>query len=286
MGKYSEAALKIKRLRSALSQGEFAQAIGVPRSKVSECERGKPPSVQMLVLLGNEAARQGLYNEAIWFWKRAKLDTEAMLMSASRLLAKRSASTGIAQVPLMPNIAGQEKAQIARVLQLDRSVVPHEEETNYLRVTDESFVPRTFHAQDIIVIDSFETDPWKLEGSLIAAYRSSELRDEKLQREFEKSNTKKEVEERRGLGIHPFQRFGLFVGRLQAQRVENNVHLYLTEMSRDGVEVREQIAFWSDYYLRRDPADRTHPDLKILGMILSSFPSSMPEPLRKESAKG
>src|SRR6266700_458416 len=284
MGKYSEPALKIKRLRSALSQGEFAQTIGVPRSKVSECERGKPPSVQMFVLLGNEAARQGLYNEAIWFWKRAKLDTEAMLVSASRLLAKRSASTGIVQVPLMPNIAGQEKAETAAILQLDRSVVPHEEETSYLRVPDWSFVPRTLRAQDIIMIDSFETDPWKLEGSLIAAYRSPELRDKKLQREFEKSNTKEEVEERRRLGIHPFQRFGLFVGRLQAKRVENNAHLYLAEMSRDGVEVQEQVAFWSDYYLRRDTVDRVHLNVKILGMVLSSFSSNRPE--RKESAKG
>lgn len=257
------------------------------RSKISESESGKSPSILIFNLLGNYAAKQGRYDEAFWFWEQAKLDTDVMLLAANVRLNKRNAPAGIVSVPAMPNIAGQEKPESADVFQLDRSVVPHEAETSYLRVPGGSFVPRMLHPQDIVVIDSFETDPWKLEGSLVAAYRSPELRDEKVQREFEKSSTKEEVSYRRSLGMHPFQRFGMFVGWLQPHRLEDNVHLYLTGIvSPDGAEVREQVAFWSGYYSRRDPADRGLPlSLKILGRVLSCFPSQTPDLLANKSPK-
>lgn len=287
MSRNSESAVRIKRLRGALSQGEFAKEVGMPQPRVSEYESGKLPSVQMRVLLGTFAAKEGKYADAVWFWKWAGIPTDALLLMASRLATKRAVSSEIVPIPLMPNIAEQEKAETAGVLQLDKSVVPHEEETSYLRIPDRSFVPRMLHVGDLIVIDAFETDPWKLEGSLVAAYRSPELKDEKLQREFEKSNAKEEVNERRSLGIHPYPRLGLFVGWLQTQRVGDGVNLILAGTERERAEMQEPVALWPDYYLRRDPADRTPAfSLKIFGRVLSWFPSQTDEPLVKKSPKG
>jgi len=274
-----------------MRQGDFAEALGVGQPVVSAWEQergGYEPSPESYAHLGNFASERGFFGEAIWFWQRAGMDPVEMsraLRSKKKSVKERSAAVGTVLVEVMPNIVGQEESETAPALGFDESVVPNPDCTRYLRVPTESFVPRMLHVGDLVVIDSSETDPWKLEGSLIAAYRSPELRDERTQREFEKSNTEEEVNERRKLGIHPFQRFGLFVGRLQAQRVENNAHLYLTELSREGVEVQELVASWTDYYLRRDPADRGGPDKKILGRVLSLFPSQMNDLLANKSPK-
>jgi hypothetical protein len=266
----------MKKLRSALGQSEFAKEVGIPQSKVSECEAGKPPSVQMFVLLGNYAAKQGLFEDATWFWRRAGLDTEAMLSAASRLLAKKNAPAGIATIPLMANIVGQEKAESAPILNADRSVIPNPEDTYYVRVPTESFVIKALRCGDFVVIDSSETNPWKLEGCLIAAYRSPELKDEQSQIEFVKSNTKEEVDERRTLGIHPFRRFGLFIGFLLPERLGETAHLCVSGLVSGRVEISEPVAFWSDYYVRRDAADRGPAiGIKVLGRVLSLIHSEV-----------
>jgi len=75
----SEASARMKKIRGALNQSAFAEATGIPQSKISECEGGKYPSVQMFVLLANYAEKQGQYDDAMWCWNQAGIDRTAML---------------------------------------------------------------------------------------------------------------------------------------------------------------------------------------------------------------
>lgn len=77
MRKNSGIVKQIKKFRKALgmNQVEFAKHVGFPQSRISELERGKAPSVEMLLRLGTIAA----YPDRLWFWGRAGIDKELML---------------------------------------------------------------------------------------------------------------------------------------------------------------------------------------------------------------
>src|SRR5258708_39265389 len=64
---------KIKALRGDLSQDEFADKVGIPRSRVSEGEGGKSLAPQIYFLIGNFAAETGRPSEAVFFWELAGL---------------------------------------------------------------------------------------------------------------------------------------------------------------------------------------------------------------------
>jgi hypothetical protein len=58
-----------------MSQGQFAEALGVVQSLVSNCEGGtRTPSTDLLVRLGNVAARNQQSETAEWFWRQAGVE--------------------------------------------------------------------------------------------------------------------------------------------------------------------------------------------------------------------
>ena len=277
MGRRSESAIRIKVLRDSLSQSEFAKIVGVPQPKVSQCEAGDSPSISMFVLLGNYAWRQGRVGDAEWFWKNAGLDFEEMVSVAAAYFEKRNASAETVSVPLMRGVVGQHEKDAEAYVRFSRSVIPHPDVTTFLRVPIQGFVLPLLAPRNVIVIDSFQTDPWELEGSLIAAYAPPGRVDAKLQKEFAKVNTKEEVNYRRSKGMHPFERTGLFVGFLQPSRIGDSLDLSIIGIRaiETNGEVSHHVATWSGYFARRDRSNRGPSlGLRILGRVLSLIKAS------------
>lgn len=84
-----ELANRVRKLRGALTQEDFAKLLGVKQSAVSAWEQGRPaPSAENYVRLGNKALP---YEDIAWFWQRAGVDVNVFEHAADELLKKRSA---------------------------------------------------------------------------------------------------------------------------------------------------------------------------------------------------
>src|SRR5882762_5548933 len=94
LARRSESATRIKDLRGKLSQGEFAKKVGVPRSKISEYEGGKKPSIEMLLNLGNFAVKEERFSDALFFFEEAGVARGAFPRITSKILEGQVASGG------------------------------------------------------------------------------------------------------------------------------------------------------------------------------------------------
>jgi DNA-binding XRE family transcriptional regulator len=160
----SKASSKIKELREALhlDQGDFSNALDVAQSLVSSCETGnKTPSSDLCVRLGNLAAKNGRYSDAMWFWQRAGLRLEAMLAAANSLLKQRgelARSGKFVGVPPMDSSNEQ--------ISLPGMFVTNPASTAYLTVSRDD-AGTAFSPGDIVVFDTSETRESSLWGSVV-----------------------------------------------------------------------------------------------------------------------
>jgi hypothetical protein len=155
-----------------MNQDEFSKRIGIARSLVSACEgKGREPSTYMYVRLGNFAVSLKLYSLAAWFWKQAGVEAESMLSLAAQdrdqmAVPPRSGQTARVR-PSKSGLQADRPAKSPTYLALPAQTVPNAPSTSYLRVEDDAMLPM-FKRGDILVIDSSETDLWKLQGSWVA----------------------------------------------------------------------------------------------------------------------
>ena len=83
-----EYSIRIERLRGTLKQHEFAAKIPVSPSRISEWESGKrPPVAEGFYRLGSLADNP---DDAIWFWRQAGLDDDALLVAARKIAGDRA----------------------------------------------------------------------------------------------------------------------------------------------------------------------------------------------------
>jgi transcriptional regulator with XRE-family HTH domain len=83
MKKQREISKRVRALRGSMSQIEFAAALPVARSRVSEWEAAKRiPSPEHFYRLGSLAPN---LDDAIWFWKQAGLDDKQILAAARKI---------------------------------------------------------------------------------------------------------------------------------------------------------------------------------------------------------
>jgi len=90
MKRQREISKRVRALRDSMgmNQIELAAALPVARSRVSEWETGKrSPSPEHLYRLGSLASNP---DDAIWFWKKAGLDEQAILAAGKKILKDRT----------------------------------------------------------------------------------------------------------------------------------------------------------------------------------------------------
>lgn len=140
-----------------MAQGQFAQAMGIVQALVSRAEAGKrTPSVELLVKLGNLAAAQHRYDDAVWFWGHAGIAVEGLMPATLGMLERFGSAipkgrvTSVAPGKLWPNTG-------ERIL-LETRLLRQPYAAKYILVDNEV----------ILVLDDEEKSLWNLLGSHVA----------------------------------------------------------------------------------------------------------------------
>jgi transcriptional regulator with XRE-family HTH domain len=208
--------LRLIRESQKWSQNHLAKMLGVRQPLISAWEAGHLPSPRMYF----KFSRLPLdYEDQLWLAEKAGADLKAIENIAEGLRKRRHAPPPPEEntrILPMPKIEGEGPDLVVSGIE-----IPHPYLTKYVHVKD-NFMSPQYWADDILVIDTSEADPWTLEeGSCVAVCRSQEYAEQQQwaarQKEFEESHSREEVEERRRRMSFPYAHIGLFVGWLHRQ---------------------------------------------------------------------
>lgn len=169
--KYKDSAQMVKALRARLKckQNKLADVLEVDRSLVSAFESGNSgPSPQMYIKLRNLAAKSGDYSAALWFWRQADSDLDAMPRVIHVMLGGLADPETPGEVHIVRYTKiGQDPGSPS--LRLPAWMIPNPKQTSYARISDEFLAP-LLQSGDVIVIDESETEIEKLKGACVAIY--------------------------------------------------------------------------------------------------------------------
>jgi len=153
-----------------LSQSEFAKKVRVPRSKLSEYEGGKKPSIEMLLKLGNFAAKEKRYSDARWFFEEAGVNAGAFPPVTREILKGHVASGQPEELRFIRPTSKISHHVAESPIQFPASMIPNPQATTYVRLSDLEMRP-AFDRGDVFIIDESETNILDLHESLIVARR-------------------------------------------------------------------------------------------------------------------
>lgn len=170
---------KVASLLSAtgLNQAQLADEIGVAPSLISLVAKGeREPSVELLVQLGKVAMQRGLKTEALWFWKRAGIDSA--VLDAALDLRMREKTADASEFTFIEALDPEDKETIpfpSRVLKTTslarflRVEAPGEP----FKIGHQDFggEVRKYKAGDILIVDTRQTDLREIEDGAIVALR-------------------------------------------------------------------------------------------------------------------
>ena len=212
---------KIKELRGDLSQDEFADKAGIPRSRVSEGEGGKSLAPQIYFLIGNFAAETDRHSEAIFFWELAGLKQhllESVVLKTLKGRTLKAKPSDLIRVPLH-KAAAREREQKGASPQLlfPASLIHRFATPSYVRI---GYDFQQFRRGDLLLIDESEITLSKLEGSYIAYMRRDDFLigredDQRWREKVQKEASKEELEEALERATMPFEHVGIFAGWLR-----------------------------------------------------------------------
>lgn len=212
---------KIKGLRGDLSQDEFADKAGIPRSRVSEGEGGKSLAPQIYFLIGNFAAETGRHSEAIFFWELAGLKQnllESVVLKNLKGRTLKAKPDDLIPVPLN-EAAAHEREQKGAPSQLlfPASLIPPLAKPSYVRIGHDF---QQFRGGDLLLIDESETILSKLEGSYVAYMRRDDFLvgrevDQRWREKVQKEAGEDELKEITERAQMPFEHVGVFAGWLR-----------------------------------------------------------------------
>lgn len=149
MGKSSEAASRIKRLRGSETQAEFARGIGVTQPMVSAWEAGRDtPSAEIWIKLGELAG----YPDCYWFYERAGLDRQKLLAATEKTLKEqiKDADSPLleGQIILVPRVRSLQSLEPAGLpLPMPAQAVPNALSTRCIEIEGTE-----------VVVDTADTD--------------------------------------------------------------------------------------------------------------------------------
>lgn len=174
---------KIRALRevTGMNQVSFANDLGVARSLLAACEGDsrKPstrePSTDLLVRLGNVAAKALRYDDANWFWEKAGLNRDSLDSLLSERLRQKSAP--ISEFIFIASIDPDDSETIpfpshlltdapsTRFMRLPDSMPPFGRSDLVLVLTK---APSVLELEDgDLLLVGISKTPWKLFGSEI-----------------------------------------------------------------------------------------------------------------------
>lgn len=154
MAKKSEVAKRIKGLQSGKNQVDFAAALGVPQSRVSEWLAGKRPTAEMCVRLAKFAREVSRYPDHLWFLEQAGVTQDDILSAAHQIGGERSIPPKEGEVYRLPQYRMTETGiePDGSLITFDREMLESESDTICLRVdyaSDNAFnVPLGVHLLD------------------------------------------------------------------------------------------------------------------------------------------
>jgi transcriptional regulator with XRE-family HTH domain len=266
LARRSKSATRIKGLRGKLSQGEFAKRVGVPRSKISEYEGGKKPSIEMLLNLGNFAVKEKRFPDALFFFEEAGVWRGAFPPVTSEILKGRVASGGPDQIRFVKPTSKIDQDAGSSPIQFPASLVSNPEKTFYVRVSDRFFAP-LFEPGDALVIDESETDVAKLEGACVAIYDPGNP----VEVDVTVGGGDKAI---RQTVSHSYGHKGVYAAWLL--RDEKNEELTVSTPSRHGAIFRDHLGISGDLFAA---------GAIILGRVIAWIPCSDREQREQEPKK-
>jgi transcriptional regulator with XRE-family HTH domain len=156
---------RIRNLRESaqMTQVAFAKELGAARSMLAACEseeNPRKPSASLLVSLGNVAAVNKLYADAVWFWRKSGVAVEGMIPAALSMLEESKLGAQVGKSTYIPyGLLTPGESEKPRIL-WDSRLLPNSYYAKYL-----------FTGRYLLVFDSQETDLWKLAGNDVAVLR-------------------------------------------------------------------------------------------------------------------
>jgi transcriptional regulator with XRE-family HTH domain len=172
------------RSKLGLNKEEFADELGFSRIAVLHWENGrsKPPA-EVYIHLAKLAQQVELPQLAIWFWQQAGVhlsDLRKLIPQIDKSLREYAVAPAesCALAPVRPNpkfamriVTAQPRARAEdEVLWVPAWMVTNPLATSWVSIPDDEMEPM-FKQGDFLVLDESEMDPWKLEGSLVAAHK-------------------------------------------------------------------------------------------------------------------
>jgi transcriptional regulator with XRE-family HTH domain len=156
---------RIRALRDAagMTQVAFAKALGTARSMLAACEseeNPRRPSASLLVSLGNVAALNKRYGDAVWFWQCAGLAIEGMMPAALEMLEATNLAVPVGSVTSIPELPSTRSVTSPAIL-FDTRLLRNPYAAKYI-------VPQP---GKVLIVDTQQTDIWKLSGHEIAVLR-------------------------------------------------------------------------------------------------------------------
>lgn len=147
-----------------MTQVAFAKALGAARSMLAACESAehpRKPSASLLLSLGNVAAVNERYADAVWFWGKAGVAIEGVIPAALNMLEETKLGAPVGKTTYIPyGLFTPGESEKPRIL-WDSRLLQNSYYAKYL-----------FTGRYLLVVDSQETDLWKLVGSDVAVLRS------------------------------------------------------------------------------------------------------------------
>jgi transcriptional regulator with XRE-family HTH domain len=154
MPKKSEMAKRIGGLQGGRNQVDFAAALGVPQSRVSEWLAGKRPTAEMCVKLAKFSRELARYSDHLWFLEQAGVTEDDILSASRQITGERSAPPKEGEVYRLPQYRVTETGiePDGSLITFDRGLLESESNTICLRVDGDSFsainVPLGIHLLD------------------------------------------------------------------------------------------------------------------------------------------
>lgn len=174
----SQYPLRIKALRAAtgLTQYEFAEVLGFDRSMLAgyeSTEHPKRPSSSFFISLGNLAAENRRYEDAIWFWEQGGIRGQNMIPAVLDIVKELDAPLVQGSLTTVPaNKCLQLPDDKERRVPFPTALLPNPLAVSFVAVNDDALEP-LYKRGDVLIVDESNADIWKMIGSRVVAYRAA-----------------------------------------------------------------------------------------------------------------
>jgi hypothetical protein len=136
-------------------------------------ENPREPSAALLISLGNVAAVHERYGDALWFWKRAGIESEGLIPAVLEMLGEADLALPVGAVTSIPELPAERSVKSPAIL-FDSRVLRNPYAAKYI-------VPEQGR---LLILDTQQTDIWRLSNQELAVLRRRPQNVDALMRAF------------------------------------------------------------------------------------------------------